>query len=390
MLNKDELLLKDISELEDIAASIGAEYKSGDDKESIIYAILDRQAVEGSQNNPAATKRRRTRIVKKDTDHVYTVSGKDGENFDVKKNKVTTEQQTLFKEEIPSENTAPAADKQMDNGGDFFAAFPKHRGRKSKAELEAIAAAEALMKQNNEEQAQEATVEDAVLEVEPIADCNKPETEMPMGEDVPEAVLTGTEGKDEETKNELLAQLQAKMIAHNEQAEEHRNAIVDGVWADDPADGTDFIVVMDLPIEDHGAVPTYDMFDRPTTPVMSPAPSQMYMQNEAAPIVEDVYDFSDLIKANGVLEVMPDGYGFLRSSDYNYLSSPDDVYVASQHIKRYGLKTGDVVECHVRPPHDGEKYFPLTSIDKINGRNPSEVRNRIPFEHLPPLFPEEN
>lgn len=389
MLNKDELLLKDISELEDIAASIGAEYKSGDDKESIIYAILDRQAVEGSQNNPAATKRRRTRIVKKDTDHVYTVSGKDGENFDVKKNKVTTEQQTLFKEEIPSENTAPAADKQMDNGGDFFAAFPKHRGRKSKAELEAIAAAEALMKQNNEEQAQEATVEDAVLEVEPIADCNKPETEVPMGEDVPEAVLTGTEGKDEETKNELLAQLQAKMIAHNEQAEEHRNAIVDGVWADDPADGTDFIVVMDLPIEDHGAVPTYDMFDRPTTPVMSPAPSQMYMQNEAASIVEDVYDFSDLIKANGVLEVMPDGYGFLRSSDYNYLSSPDDVYVASLHIKRYGLKTGDVVECHVRPPHDGEKYFPLTSIDKINGRNPSEVRDRIPFEHLTPLFPEE-
>ena len=389
MLNKDELLLKDISELEDIAASIGAEYKTGDDKESIIYAILDRQAVEGSQHNPAATKRRRTRIVKKDTDHVYTVSGKDGENFDVKKNKVTTEQQTLFKEEIPSENTAPAADKQMDNGGDFFAAFPKHRGRKSKAELEAIAAAEALMKQNNEEQAQEATVEDAVLEVEPIADCNKPETEVPMGEDVPEAVLTGTEGKDEETKNELLAQLQAKMIAHNEQAEEHRNAIVDGVWADDPADGTDFIVVMDLPIEDHGAVPTYDMFDRPTTPVMSPAPSQMYMQNEAAPIVEDVYDFSDLIKANGVLEVMPDGYGFLRSSDYNYLSSPDDVYVASQHIKRYGLKTGDVVECHVRPPHDGEKYFPLTSIDKINGRNPSEVRDRIPFEQLTPLFPEE-
>ncbi len=389
MLNKDELLLKDISELEDIAASIGAEYKSGDDKESIIYAILDRQAVEGSQNNPAATKRRRTRIVKKDTDHVYTVSGKDGENFDVKKNKVTTEQQTLFKEEIPSENTAPAADKQMDNGGDFFAAFPKHRGRKSKAELEAIAAAEALMKQNNEEQAQEATVEDAVLEVEPIADCNKPETEVPMAEDVPEAVLTGTEGKDEETKNELLAQLQAKMIAHNEQAEEHRNAIVDGVWVDDPADGTDFIVVMDLPIEDHGAVPTYDMFDRPTTPVMSQAPSQMYMQNEAAPIVEDVYDFSDLIKANGVLEVMPDGYGFLRSSDYNYLSSPDDVYVASQHIKRYGLKTGDVVECHVRPPHDGEKYFPLTSIDKINGRNPSEVRDRIPFEHLTPLFPEE-
>lgn len=101
------------------------------------------------------------------------------------------------------------------------------------------------------------------------------------------------------------------------------------------------------------------------------------------------FDFSDLVKANGVLEVMSDGYGFLRSSDYNYLSSPDDVYVSVQQVKHFGLKTGDVVECHVRPPHDGEKYFPLTSIDKINGRVPSEVRDRVPFEHLTPLFPDE-
>ena len=86
---------------------------------------------------------------------------------------------------------------------------------------------------------------------------------------------------------------------------------------------------------------------------------------------------------------MPDGYGFLRSSDYNYLSSPDDVYVSTQQIKNYGLKTGDVVQCRVRPPHDGEKYFPLTSIEMINGREPNEVRDRIAFEHLTPLFPDE-
>ena len=112
------------------------------------------------------------------------------------------------------------------------------------------------------------------------------------------------------------------------------------------------------------------------------------MQPQAG-MEEDMFDFSDLITANGVLEIMPDGYGFLRSSDYNYLSSPDDVYVSVQQIKRYGLKTGDVVLCHVRPPHDGEKYFPLTNIDKINGRNPAEVRDRIAFEHLTPLFPDE-
>ena len=156
--------------------------------------------------------------------------------------------------------------------------------------------------------------------------------------------------------------------------------------AGDPGDGTDFIPVVDLPIEDQGVVPNYDMFDQPTLPPQMPS-TPIY---DNVPSVNNAaYDFSDIIKANGVLEVMPDGYGFLRSSDYNYLSSPDDVYIANNQIKQYGLKTGDVVECHVRPPHEGEKYFPLTSIEKINGRNPSEVRDRIPFEHLTPLFPDE-
>lgn len=160
----------------------------------------------------------------------------------------------------------------------------------------------------------------------------------------------------------------------------------DGTWAGDPADGTDFITIVDLPIEDHSAVPTYDIFDRPMAPVVTNS-QPTYLQNMAQE--DSPYDFADLITANGVLEVMPDGYGFLRSSDYNYLSSPDDVYVAAPQVKRYGLKTGDVVECRVRPPHDGEKYFPLTSIDKINGRQAADVRDRIPFEHLTPLFPEE-
>lgn len=164
----------------------------------------------------------------------------------------------------------------------------------------------------------------------------------------------------------------------------------DGVWAGDPGDGTDFIVVEDLPIEDQGALPTFDIFDRPTTQPAAAAPAS-FKSVAAAPAQAGVekFDFSDLVKANGVLEVMSDGYGFLRSSDYNYLSSPDDVYVSVQQVKHFGLKTGDVVECHVRPPHDGEKYFPLTSIDKINGRVPSEVRDRVPFEHLTPLFPDE-
>lgn len=101
------------------------------------------------------------------------------------------------------------------------------------------------------------------------------------------------------------------------------------------------------------------------------------------------YDFGDLLKGEGVLEIMPDNYGFLRSSDYNYLSSPDDIYVSQSQIKLFGLKTGDVVEGVIRPPREGEKYFPLVKVNKINGLDPSIARDRVPFEHLTPLFPNE-
>ncbi|GAB1359426.1 transcription termination factor Rho [Porphyromonadaceae bacterium] len=101
------------------------------------------------------------------------------------------------------------------------------------------------------------------------------------------------------------------------------------------------------------------------------------------------FDFDGLLTIEGTLEILADGYGFLRSSDYNYFSSPDDVYVSNAQIKNYGLKTGDVVEGTIRPPREGEKYFPLTKILFINGRSPEFVRDRVPFDHLTPLFPEE-
>lgn len=104
---------------------------------------------------------------------------------------------------------------------------------------------------------------------------------------------------------------------------------------------------------------------------------------------EPQYNFDGFLNASGVLEVMPDGYGFLRSSDYNYLSSPDDVYVTQSQIKNHGLKTGDVVDCTIRPPKEGEKYFPMSGVTQINGRSPEYIRDRVPFEHLTPLFPDE-
>ena len=375
MLSKEELLEKDVSELETIAQKSGAVYNPGDDKDKLVYAILDRQAEELSTARPSESKRKRTRITRKDTDRVYSVHGDEGENFDVKKNKPTGEAQpSLFKEEVAPKK-ASETEKTPE---EILASMPKHRGRKSKAELEAIAAAEAALKAKEEAKKMEAKSQE---ETEPVVEETIPEA---MEDNfIPEDHFSSIPVKeDTENKEELLARLQEKVNAHN-----NTEVVPEGVWAGDPGDGTDFIPIVDLPIEDQGAVPNYDMFDQPTMPTQTPSTPAMY----DAPVVsnEEAYDFTNIIKANGVLEVMPDGYGFLRSSDYNYLSSPDDVYVSNNQIKQYGLKTGDVVECFVRPPRAGEKYFPLTSIEMINGRKPAEVRDRIPFEHLTPLFPEE-
>ncbi len=100
-------------------------------------------------------------------------------------------------------------------------------------------------------------------------------------------------------------------------------------------------------------------------------------------------DFDGVISNSGVLEIMPDGYGFLRSADYNYLNSPDDIYVSQSQIKLFGLKTGDTVKGTIRPPKEGEKYFPLIKVEGINGRDPSFIRDRVPFDYLTPLFPDE-
>ena len=375
MLSKEELLEKDVSELETIAQKSGAVYNQGDDKDKLVYAILDRQAEELSTARPSESKRKRTRITRKDTDRVYSVHGDEGENFDVKKNKPTGEAQpSLFKEEVAPKK-ASETEKTPE---EILASMPKHRGRKSKAELEAIAAAEAALKAKEEAKKMETKSQE---ETEPVVEETIPEA---MEDNfIPEDHFSSMPVKeDAENKEELLARLQEKVNAHN-----NTEVVPEGVWAGDPGDGTDFIPIVDLPIEDQGAVPNYDMFDQPTMPTQTPSTPAMY----DAPVVsnEEAYDFTNIIKANGVLEVMPDGYGFLRSSDYNYLSSPDDVYVSNNQIKQYGLKTGDVVECFVRPPRAGEKYFPLTSIEMINGRKPTEVRDRISFEHLTPLFPEE-
>ena len=471
MYSKEELQAKSVVQLKDIAKELGVKVKSGDKKEAVVYAILDAQAEQPASD--AAPKRKRTRIATKKEDRVYSVHGNEGENFDVQKNQVLspnggeaapqakneTAPAPADEEEIqfsPAEQSLQsAAQKQVLNqsGEDIesqvLANFPKHRGRRSKAELEAIAEAraaairkhqavkaeiEAQMAKDAQKKANDQQTEDN-QPAEAAADNQQTAPEnaaAPEHAAVPEEQFSAGNAESANISGDLQAMLQAKMNAQNAAAapapetleaapdaapapaEAKENATeeaetdkkqesapihytegmkveldADGTWKGDPGDGTDFIPVVDIPIEDQAAIPTVDIFDRPTTPQAS------HQHTPAAPVAKNkqqespAYDFSNLVKSNGVLEVISEGYGFLRSSDYNYLSSPDDVYVASSFVKKFGLKTGDVIECKVRPPHEGEKYFPLTSIIKINGRDPSEVRDRVPFEHLTPLFPNE-
>ena len=393
MYSKDVLTSKSISQLEDIAKEIGAEIKSGFNHEEIIYAILDRQAVVEGNKNPLGTTRKRTRIAKKETDRVYSVNGKEGENFDVKKNKKAVEQPSLFKEKnVEDEAITTSINNKEITTEEQLAKIPKHRGRKTKKELELIEQIEKqeeekLKEQENQEL--EPEVKEYTTEIS-LSTTNQKEPITSEENFVPEAAFStnnlSSNSKELNQEDTLIQQLKEKINSHNETQEIPQEDFSEGLWEGDPGDGTDFITVLDIPIEDQGAMPTFDIFDNPTTPLAtsSISPTTNFIEEP-----QQSYDFSDIITSSGVLEIMPDGYGFLRSSDYNYLSSPDDIYVATSFIKRYGLKTGDVVYCHVRPPHDGEKYFPLTSIDKINGRNPSEVRDRISFEHLTPLFPDE-
>lgn len=470
MYSKEELTAKSVVQLKDIAKELGVKIKKSDNKGTIVYAILDAQAEQPAPE--AAPKRKRTRIATKKEDRVYSVHGNEGENFDVQKNQAlgpdggdtapqakneTAQPAEAVEEEIqfsPAEQSLQsAAQKQALNqtGEDLeaqvLANFPKHRGRRSKAELEAIAEARAAAIRKH--QAVKAEIEAQMAkDAQEKAKADNQQTEANQPEEakadnqqaapenatapeqtaVPEEQFSLGNAESANISGDLQAMLQAKMNAQNaaaapapapaaapapaEEAKEkatektatdkkQESAPIhytegmkveldaDGTWKGDPGDGTDFIPVVDIPIEDQAAIPTVDIFDRPTTPQSShqhtPAAAPAAKNKQEAP----AYDFSNLVKSNGVLEVISEGYGFLRSSDYNYLSSPDDVYVASSFVKKFGLKTGDVIECKVRPPHEGEKYFPLTSIIKINGRDPSEVRDRVPFEHLTPLFPDE-
>ena len=382
-----------IPELMGIAKELGVKVNQSDELETVIYAILDKAAENAAAGEPS-TKRKRTRITKKETSKVYVADGNEGETLDAKAAKSPKKKSldTLLAEQEAQEQAAAteeaeepkktvakkttrkkAAENNDSEEPAAEAKTPKKRGRKSKKDIEAERSL--FEESQNDDAAQEQN------------EAPQQPYEQESEQSVPEAELNVQEGQ--LVDEQMLNQLQQRMEQHNQEgnSEESQESIVGSVWEGDPGDGTDFITVVDLPIEDQAAIPTLDIFDRPVAQQSAPEmPVRNMQDNYQRP---ERFDFENLITANGVLEILQDGYGFLRSSDYNYLSSPDDIYVSPQQIKRWSMKTGDVVDCTVRPPHDNEKYFALSDVKTINGRLPQEVRDRVSFEHLTPLFPDE-
>lgn len=404
MYNIIQLNDKNLSELQQIAKELGLKKVDSLKKEELVYRILDEQAIVGATKKVAAQQnneerkegqpRKRSRIsIKKEGDKVYTATKDKAQKLEA--NTPALPAPTPLFKEIPAlpeqtETVAPVAEKTAQT--EVVAApateeKPKaKRGRKPGSKNKSTLAKEAQEAAENkptEVAAKPAPlpIDDDDMELPPL-DLNNndfiPIEDLPSEKfEIPSELL----GKFEATKMEapVMPAKEPKQKNQQRQARQNnRNNRPNNNNNNNNNQGKDN---NPQPAANQNAPeqPSSPSTETPANNIPAPAPKP----------VEKVYDFDDILQGTGVLEIMPDGYGFLRSSDYNYLSSPDDIYVSQSQIKLLGLKTGDVVEGTIRPPKEGEKYFPLVKVSKINGLDPALVRDRIPFDHLTPLFPDE-
>ena len=354
-MHKSELEGMTLAELTALAGELGAELSN--DQTTLIYNILDAQSLKASITAAPPKKRGR------------------------KPKAVKEAEAALAAEQAIAAPVEAAA-----------APAPKKRGRKSKAEKEAeaarLAAAQAASEQSKE-QGEAETPTASETEVQP--EVKKRRKRIGEVQAEPTADDNQSQGLAAEEQTETAAAL-----PDSTEEENTETPIVPTIVGNEE-DPTEFIVLQDIPsIEEQVAYLRETMkntaagesdFSNAPAPKKEPIKTFPLKVNAEGPT--PLYNFGENIRGEGVLDLMPEGFGFLRSSDYNYLSSPDDIFVTQQMIKQYGLKTGDVVEGPVRPPMHGEKYFPLIRVERINGCNPDTVRDRSPFENLTPLFPDE-
>lgn len=426
MYNILELSAKTLDQLKAIATEMGIEKIDSTEKEDLVYKILDQQAIDMASKaaaSPSAPKKRGPKP-KKNKEKSASENSKEAEN---------------------KSNAEPKAAAPADSDD---ANEPKKRGRKKKNDTKGNNADDKIA-----ESAETPEVKEISAIIEETGLASHPALKEPVAElfeNLKESTATSSEQKPDAESTELQAQpnqpmggqpkqrkrIQKKAIPVLESANESQPQQPALPLTQQPAPQT---TAESKPAETQPQQPAQPQQFQPQPAQQSAQPHQQQQlpplqpstlqtffphsekqrfvprgqrtfvpqnrnnannqnnngQNQSQqPVpepkpVEKAYDFDGILTGVGVLEMMPDGYGFLRSSDYNYLTSPDDVYVSQSQIKLFGLKTGDVVEGPIRPPKEGEKYFPLVKVEKINGRTPEYVRDRVPFDHLTPLFPDE-
>ena len=451
MYNIIQLNDKNLSELQIIAKELGIKKADSFKKEELVYKILDEQAIAGATKKVAAEKLKEERKGEKSKRSRTAVPKKEEKaapapkNAEVAKNKenapVAKVQQQPKEEAANKAKEAPAAEPKAEN------AAPKRkvgRPRKDantteKAESKEVENAKPIVKATEEKAVAEKTVVAPAEKAAPVqvtekkvkenkpAIAEKPVIAKPQKKSAPvideESNILSSDDDDDfipiedlpsekiELPTELFGKFEATKAetaqATPEQAPQPQQQ------HSQPQQRQRIVRPRDNNNNNNNAgnnnananAHNNNNFQRNNNnnqrPPMQqrPAPQQNNVAENVPPVQqqperkvierEKPYEFDDILSGVGVLEIMQDGYGFLRSSDYNYLSSPDDIYVSQSQIKLFGLKTGDVVEGIIRPPKEGEKYFPLVKVSKINGRDAAFVRDRVPFEHLTPLFPDE-
>lgn len=340
MYNILELREKELSELQTIAQSMGINPKTLE-KDKLIYAILDEQAISGSRLSSELPQKRqrqnrkREQNTNKPAKPAATKSGKtkptEEKQIEVK---LPENKQEIAKPEKIKEPVAATTEQDQ--------TAKKRRGRPRKNQPSVQTEVPAEAKQDIKEEQPTSQIEpsdtikrllDIPVEEKPTVATVEKEAEPAVEKDTPQVEAP-------------IAQRERNRHQQNNNQQQGRNR------------------------QNHNN-------------------GQQNNNDNRKQDDRGLYEFGDILKGEGVLEIMPDNYGFLRSSDYNYLASPDDIYVSLSQIRLFGLKTGDVVEGIIRPPREGEKFFPLVKVNKINGLEPSIARDRVPFEHLTPLFPDE-
>ncbi len=411
-------------ELESIAQSMGLKKIDTSDKDALVYRILDQQAIDMAAN--ATEKKRKTKKEPRQKKEKTQKTSTD-DSSSQEKTEATAEVQAQAPE-TPSEETAQA---------------PKKRGRKpktqqqdkqSESDQQPVASdndksmpelpnndatqlpADNTINENNQPSQPKSAETEQLIEqnqpTQPIADEFTPSNEQPSNPNQNENNATDSEQpaatNDNRQENNIPQQNDKQQMRQQQQRDSRHNSASLGTFFP-RSEGRKFVPRSQREKEEAAAAAAVAAA---TAPILIAEPWQAKQQQQQQQQqskkqkqknrnnnnnqqqqqqqpAEPQYNFDGLISTSGVLEVIPEGYGFLRSSDYNYLTSPDDVYVTQQQIKFYGLKTGDVVEATIRPPKEGEKYFPMSNVISVNGRSPEYIRDRVPFEHLTPLFPDE-